>query len=99
MLLFQKKYFVAISILIILFVISSFFTISSFWNNKFNLYGIVYSEIIETRSEPNIFSKRLFVLHEGIKVRVKQKVDNWFEIELLDGKVGWVKEKMIRLIK
>ena len=82
----------------VLFV-SLFLTLHSIWTeNSYNL-GIIYSAEVEARSEPNSFSTRLFEVHEGLRVSVKQKTDEWVEIELLDGKIGWIEDNQIRLIR
>ena len=74
-------------------------TLHSIWTeNSYNL-GIIYSPQVEARSEPNQFSTQLFEVHEGLRVSVKQTTDEWVEIELLDGKIGWVEENDIRLIR
>ncbi|MFQ5551189.1 MAG: tetratricopeptide repeat protein, partial [Gemmatimonadales bacterium] len=33
---------------------------------------------------------KIFEIHEGTKVRIDQRAENWTEIVLLDGNVGWV---------
>ena len=66
--------------------------------NSYHL-GIIYSTKVEARSEPNQFSTRLFEVHEGLRVSINQAVDDWVEIELLDGKTGWIENNQIRLIR
>ena len=61
--------------------------------------GIIYYSVVEIRSEPNTFSAQLFAVHEGLKVSVKQTSENWVEIELMDGKTGWIENHQIRLIQ
>ena len=75
------------------------FTLHSIWTGNSVSQGIIYFSSIEARSEPNSFSTRLFKVHEGLKVSVNQISENWMEIELLDGKVGWIEESQIRLIQ
>jgi tetratricopeptide (TPR) repeat protein len=82
----------------ILFMIL-FLTLHSIWTENSYDLGIIYSPQVEARSEPNQFSTRLFEVHEGLRVSINQAVDDWVEIELLDGKMGWIEESQIRLIK
>ena len=85
--------------IIVVFFISLFLTIHSIWTeNSLNL-GIIYAEKVEARSEPNSFSTRLFEVHEGLRVSINQTADEWVEIELLDGKTGWIENNQIRLIR
>jgi len=32
----------------------------------------------------------LFVIHEGLKVRLEDTLDDWVKIRLADGKIGWI---------
>ena len=84
---------------ITIFFISLLLTFHSIWTyNSLNL-GVIYSLKAEVRSEPNTFSTRLFEVHEGLKVSINQLENEWVEIELLDGKTGWITENQIRLIR
>ena len=76
-----------------------FLTLHSIWTENSYDLGIIYSAQVEACSEPNQFSTRLFEVHEGLRVSVKQKTDEWVEIELLDGKIGWIENDQIRLIQ
>ena len=82
-----------------LFFCSLFFTFHSIWTENSINQGIIDPPEIEVRSEPNIFSTRLFEVHEGLKVSINQTSKNWVEIELLDGKAGWIENYQIRLIQ
>jgi len=86
-------------IILTIFFISLFLTFHSIWtDNSLNL-GVIYSPKAEVRSEPNTFSTRLFEVHEGLKVSINQLENDWVEIELLDGKTGWISNDQIRLIQ
>ena len=61
--------------------------------------GVIYQKRVDVLSEPNGYSTQLFELHEGLKVSINQISDEWVEIELLDGKTGWIENKQIRLIE
>ena len=85
--------------IIVVFFMSLFLTIHSIWiDNSLNL-GVIYTTKVEVRSEPNLFSTRLFEVHEGLRVSINQIADEWVEIELLDGKVGWIENVQIRMIQ
>ena len=86
-------------VILTIFFISLFLTFHSIWtDNSLNL-GVIYSLKAEVRSEPNTFSTRLFEVHEGLKVSINQLENDWVEIELLDGKTGWINKNQIRLIR
>ena len=84
---------------IVVFFISLFLTIHSIWTDNSLSLGIIYTTKVEARSEPNSFSTRLFEVHEGLRVSINQSADEWVEIELLDGKTGWIENNQVRLIR
>ena len=86
-------------VILTIFFISLFLSFHSIWtDNSLNL-GVIYSLKAEVRSEPNTFSTRLFEVHKGLKVSINQLENDWVEIELLDGKTGWISNDQIRLIR
>ena len=45
---------------------------------------------ITVKSSPSSSGVDLFVLHEGTKVEIMDKADNWDKIKIADGSVGWM---------
>ena len=84
---------------IVVFFMTLFLTIHSIWTDNSLSLGVIYASKVEARSEPNPFSTRLFEVHEGLRVSINQTADEWVEIELLDGKTGWIENNQIRLIR
>ncbi|MBL7075120.1 tetratricopeptide repeat protein [candidate division KSB1 bacterium] len=60
--------------------------------------GIIFSPMVEVRSAPGEGETELFLLHEGVKAKIRNRVGDWVEIELADGKVGWVGCESLREI-
>ena len=85
--------------IIVVFFVSLFLTIHSIWTDNSLSLGVIYTTKVEAHSEPNVFSTRLFEVHEGLRVSINQAVDDWVEIELLDGKTGWIENNQLRLIR
>ena len=85
--------------ILVLFFVSLFLTMHSMWTDNSLSLGVIYAAKVEAHSEPNVFSTRLFEVHEGLRVSIGHTVDNWVEIELLDGKTGWIENNQIRLIR
>lgn len=54
-------------------------------------YAIVMAPSVTVTSTPDEQGTKLFVIHEGIKVKIKSSLDMWVEIQLSDGNVGWIK--------
>ena len=85
--------------IIVVFFVSLFLTIHSIWTDSSLSLGVIYATKVSAHSEPNVFSTRLFEVHDGLRVSINQAVDDWVEIELLDGKTGWIENNQIRLIR
>lgn len=52
-------------------------------------YAIVMQPTVTVKSSPDAAGTNLFVIHEGIKVRITDKLGEWVEIKLADGNKGW----------
>ncbi len=61
--------------------------------------AILMAPSVTVRSTPSESGTSLFILHEGRKVRIKdESMKEWKEIQLEDGKVGWVPANTIEVI-
>lgn len=52
--------------------------------------AIVTDAMVVVKGSPDSKSVDKFVLHEGTKVTVTDQQDQWWQIELSDGKSGWI---------
>ena len=59
--------------------------------------AIVVEAVTEVKSSPGS-GVSLFVLHEGTKVRLLETVGDWENIELSDGRQGWLRRGSIEVI-
>jgi len=60
--------------------------------------AIVFSPSLTVKSSPVINSKELFVVHEGIKVKILESIDNWYKVSISDGNTGWIKKTTVEQI-
>lgn len=61
--------------------------------------AIVMRPVTSVKSSPSSESSMdLFILHEGTKVRILDSVGNWNNIELADGRQGWIPSSDIEII-
>ena len=58
--------------------------------------GIVFSKELSVFAEPNKRNEELFILHEGTKVQLTDKLKGWEKIRLINGAEGWVNENQIK---
>jgi len=68
-------------------------------NKEFNVKdGIIVETSVVVKSSPDYSAKDSFQIHEGLKVRLDDQVDDWVKIRLDDGKIGWIMQKSIKII-
>jgi tetratricopeptide (TPR) repeat protein len=83
-------------------VIFNIFTWSFAAQQKSNLvnhsYAIVMQPTVTVKSSPSEKGTNLFVIHEGLKLRITDKIGDWIEIRLADGNKGWVLTESIERI-
>jgi tetratricopeptide (TPR) repeat protein len=84
-------------IFVILIVISAAVFEKSHYDNE--KPAIVFAEMAEVRGEPQKASAVIFMLHEGTKVYVEEKVGSWKKVQLTDGTEGWIESNAIREVK
>jgi tetratricopeptide (TPR) repeat protein len=61
--------------------------------------GVILSHSVPARSAPSADDNlTVFEVHEGTRVRIDQRTDEWAEIVLPDGKVGWVPVDVMEVI-
>jgi len=86
---------------IFFFILSTFSFL--FANTKFQTIthqktAIIFAPSLTVKSSPDDNSTDLFILHEGTKVSVTDKVGQWREVKIANGSVGWVKADTFREI-
>ena len=68
-------------------------------NREENLIsGVVIEQSVTVKTSPDLKSTDAFVIHEGLKVNLEDKIDNWVKIRLADGKVGWIENTSVEKI-
>jgi len=61
-------------------------------------YAIVMEPSVTIKSSPSEKGTNLFVIHEGLKVRITDKLGDWLEIRMADGNKGWLLAESIERI-
>ena len=61
-------------------------------------FAIIVSPTVSAKQSPNETSNDRFVIHEGLKVDVREDFGQWYKIKLSDGKVGWVPKNSLEVI-
>ena len=60
--------------------------------------AIIFIPTITVKSSPNPNSVDLFVIHEGSKVELRDKVGEWYEIKIASGGIGWLPADALKKI-
>jgi tetratricopeptide (TPR) repeat protein len=61
-------------------------------------FGVIFTPTVTVKSSPDNSGTNLFVIHEGLKVQIKDEVGSWYNIRLADGNSGWVLKSVLEKI-
>ncbi len=61
-------------------------------------YAIVFASSLTAKSSPDQGGTDLFVVHEGLKVKITDQVGTWIRIRLADGNEAWIPENSVEKI-
>ena len=86
----RKTMFITGGVLIVLIFFSSFNAAISTRNRTIHDEAIVTSPLIVVKGSPDVKSVDKFILHEGTKLKISDRQDEWWQIEIADGKNGWI---------
>lgn len=55
-------------------------------------FAIVMRPVVSVKSTPGGSSgaKELFILHEGTKIKILETIGDWYNVQLADGRLGWI---------
>ncbi len=60
--------------------------------------AVLVAPTITVKSSPDEKSTDLFVLHEGTKVRLTDRINDWYEIRIANGSVGWLPQSALETL-
>ncbi len=60
--------------------------------------AIVVTPSVTVKSAPNAVGTELFLIHEGLKIKVIDQLDDWRRIQLSNGNKGWLKASDLVII-
>ena len=53
--------------------------------------AIVFAPSVTIKSSPDDSGNNLFILHEGLKVHIENRIGEWCEVRIADGNKGWIR--------
>ncbi len=69
---------------------SIFFATRQNYRVKHREYAIIVAPSVTVKGAPDNSGTGLFLIHEGLKVKVIGSLEEWYNIQLVDGNEGWV---------
>ena len=94
----KKISFLGIVASLFLFSISFYFAYSANEREYVKEFAILTTPSAYVKSSPDSQSQDLFILHEGVKMEVLDRVGDWNKIRLDNGEVGWIDKSSFRPI-
>jgi tetratricopeptide (TPR) repeat protein len=87
------------ALLFFVVALTVFFIAKKQYNNSVNnKEAIIISGSTDVTSSPSENGTKAFVLHEGTKVTVTESSNDWVEIRLPNGNVGWIRSSELAFI-
>ena len=83
---------------LLFFLASNYFAYNQYNRIKNSFEAIVFDPSVNVKSSPDEKSTDIFVIHDGTKVKVRDRIGDWAEITIANGSVGWVKASAIKEI-
>jgi len=78
--------------------IGTIFGIAKTSYDKNHKEAIITQNAIDFKSAPDEISENIMDLHEGTKVVLVDKIEDWFKVKLADGNEGWIQEEDLETI-
>ena len=92
----KRAFFLALAL--ILSGILSFYSARVQYNASMRQEAILFVPRVTAKSAPGTDSPDLFVIHEGSKMEITDKLGDWVEIRLANGNVGWIRKDALEII-
>ena len=94
----RKKLLAASFILGFLLIITGASLFGNIHQQRMVSWAIILTPAVDARSGPGDEYTKIFTIHEGTKVRMRQEREGWYLISLPNGLVGWIPEDVAEII-
>ena len=95
---FRSSFFLLSFAVLIVGVFAIFFAQKEINRYQEQPEAIIMKTVINAKSAPNNSGSDLFVIHEGLKVKITDQLNEWVEIKIPNGEKGWVKAYDLEVI-
>ncbi|MGM0612355.1 MAG: SH3 domain-containing protein [Bacteroidota bacterium] len=94
----RKTFFWTALLFTILFAFTLLVSLRNYNHIRHDKSAIIFEKVVTGKSSPSKESENLFIIHEGLKVHILNKVGEWYEVRLPDGTVGWIHNSNMKII-
>lgn len=94
----RKLLFWSAVFVLIIFVHSSMFAWQARGERIHHNKGIIFTSTVSVKSSPDQNSTDLFVIHEGTKVNITERIGEWVEVRIANGSTGWIQKNDLKEI-
>lgn len=94
----RRIYFLSSVLFLGLSLLTATITYQQNYFEQHRNFGIMFSKSSYAKSAPDDKSTDLFIIHEGLKVEVIDRLKGWLKIRLQDGNQGWILDEDLSLI-
>ena len=94
-----RKFMVTLALIsLILLAVSGILGYKAYQFENATNEAIIFNPSVYVKSAPDPGSTDLFILHEGTKVIITESIDNWIQIRVENGDIGWIKQDEVEII-
>lgn len=87
----MKKICFYLSIILLIFsLLSGYAGYGNYRQNTAKKTAIIITPTVNIKSSPDSKSNTIFVLHSGTKVKILEKIGDWYQISIRNGNQGWI---------
>jgi tetratricopeptide (TPR) repeat protein len=83
---------------LVVFLIFALISAQKIYKLETEHFAVIMNPSVTLLAEPKIGGTEVFVLHEGTKVKIERRTNEWLEIKLVDGKTGWLTKDNLEVI-
>ena len=85
-------------VVFVFFVLSTSLSYHQYKQSTDHNYAIIFTPSVTAKSSPTEESIDVFVVHEGTKVEIADRIGEWNRVRLANGSIGWMKSEAMKVI-
>lgn len=94
----KKSLFMTAVLTFIIGVFTMFMTFRVSVKENLKNNAIIFVPSVYIKSSPDNNATDLFILHEGTKLQILESINDWYEVKIQNGNVGWIQKNNFEVI-